>query len=662
VDKVSEELEPGTVFAGYTIERVLGVGAMGTVYLAAHPRLPKSVALKLLHRSLTSDENLRLRFESEADHAARLEHPNIVAVYDRGRDGNQMWIAMQYVDSVDAALPLQSGPLDVRRAVQITTEVARALDYAHQKGVLHRDVKPANILIAASTSGGYERVLLTDFGIAKALDDSGHLTKTGMLVATLFYAAPEQIQGIALDHRADVYSLGCTLFHLITGTVPYPGPYPAAVMHGHLNMAIPRASELRPALPTVFDDVIARALAKNRDDRYGSCGALGADARRALEATAKHPTGRTDHLPARNPDPKSATELSPQWYEQARGHDSQATQWGPTQIAPTAPGSFTSGPAPPLFQPEQRVRPHTAWWRRSSTSIIATVTSVLAIAAIVTWSPWQPGNRETTAQTSVTTPPSPLKIAPAQVLLPFAGLKGPHGVAVNTVGDVFVTDSGNNRVLKLPAGSNNPLVLPFTGLGNPVGLAVNTVGDVFVADWDNFRVLRLPAGSGTPIAVPIAGLYVPIEAAVNITGDLFVTDLNNQVLKLPAGSDTPIVLPFNGLDYPHGVGVNAVGDVFVADSNNNRVLKLSAGAPSATAVPFTGLNFPVGLAVSNTGDVYVTDWANRRVLKLSSGHDSPITLRFNGLSTPAGVAVSSNGDVFVTDSTNNWVVKLPAGG
>lgn len=184
-----DRLRPGQVFAGYRIERLLGVGGMGAVYLAHHPNLPKLVALKLPMRHMSDDDHVRARFLREADHVARLDHPNIVAVYDRGDQDGQLWIAMQYIDGSDAAAALRDGPLPVARAVRIIAETAKALDFAHAAAVLHRDVKPANIMLTRPAAGEPERVLLADFGIAKALDDRTGLTVTGMFHGSLQYAA-----------------------------------------------------------------------------------------------------------------------------------------------------------------------------------------------------------------------------------------------------------------------------------------------------------------------------------------------------------------------------------------------------------------------------------------------------------------------------------------
>ncbi|WP_369690694.1 serine/threonine-protein kinase [Nocardia crassostreae] len=187
-------LRSGETFADYVIERELGRGGMGSVFPARHPRLPRLTALKVLNRELFSDPESRARFDREADLIARLDHPNIVSIYDRGAVGEQLWISMQYVEGRDAAA-VPSSDMSAERAIRIIAEVAEALDYAHAKGVMHRDIKPANIMLEESANGRPERVLLTDFGIARLRDDAGHLTRTGTFTATLAYASPEQLSG-----------------------------------------------------------------------------------------------------------------------------------------------------------------------------------------------------------------------------------------------------------------------------------------------------------------------------------------------------------------------------------------------------------------------------------------------------------------------------------
>lgn len=278
-------LANGDVFAGYVIDRQLGRGGMGSVYLAKHPRLPRMTALKLLNREMFFDKEVRARFEREADLVAQLDHPNIVTVYDRGLEDEQLWISMQYIDGIDAASvnPVQLPP---ERAVQIVAETASALDYAHGMGVLHRDVKPANILLARSTGGKGERVYLTDFGIARLRDDTGHLTQTGTFTATLAYASPEQLTGSPLDGRSDQYSLACALFWLLTGHGPFTATNPAAVIQGHLQAPPPPVSTVRPGLPPALDAVLATAMSKRPEDRYPSCSDFATAARQALSGVS----------------------------------------------------------------------------------------------------------------------------------------------------------------------------------------------------------------------------------------------------------------------------------------------------------------------------------------------------------------------------------------
>ncbi|WP_083889559.1 serine/threonine-protein kinase [Nocardia pneumoniae] len=332
-------LNSGAVFAGFTIEKLLGQGGMGSVYLARHPRLPRLTALKLLSRELFADAEVRARFEREADLAAQLDHPNIVAVYDRGTEDEQLWICMQYVDGVDAAT-VNPQMLPPERAVQIIEGVAAALDYAHGMGVLHRDVKPANIMLARSVGGHGERVFLTDFGIARLREDSTHLTQTGMFTATLAYASPEQMTGAHLDHRSDQYSLACTLYWLLTGVAPFDNPAPAEIIRGHLQLPPPSVAALRAGLSGALDAVIAKAMAKRPEDRYASCVEFATAARQALTAPA--PTIVASQY-QQQPAPTVIAQPSSPAYA------------GPDASAPTyiAAGSGPAYTAPPQYAPTQ---------------------------------------------------------------------------------------------------------------------------------------------------------------------------------------------------------------------------------------------------------------------------------------------------------------------
>ncbi|MGW4841112.1 serine/threonine-protein kinase [Nocardia brasiliensis] len=333
-------LQTGEVFAGYVIRRVLGQGGMGTVYLAQHPRLPRLTALKLLKRELYTELEIRRRFEREADLAAGLDHPNIVTVFDRGAQDEQLWISMQYVPGADASCA-DVNVLEPGRAVQIVGDTANALDFAHANRVLHRDVKPANILLAKAPIGQHERVLLTDFGIASVRGSDTTLGSSGSITATLAFGAPEQLIGRLLDDRADQYSLACTLFWMLTGAPPYPGTNPAAVVHSHLHAPAPMLSRIRPGLPPALDRVLARALAKHPADRYPSCAEFAAAAKHAL-ATAPHHQPPYPHNAPRPPatPPQPAPPLRP-------ARPPQSTR----QIPPTPPPCPPSPPQPPATPP-----------------------------------------------------------------------------------------------------------------------------------------------------------------------------------------------------------------------------------------------------------------------------------------------------------------------
>ncbi|MGW4247425.1 serine/threonine-protein kinase [Nocardia sp. NPDC004722] len=281
-------LRPGTIVGGYRVIRVLGSGGMGTVYLVQDPMFPRRLdALKVLSADLSHDEVYRNRFEREANLSAALDHPNIVTVYARGEEDGRLWIAMQYVPGTDASVELKQhqGGLDPQRALRIVTDVGKALDHAHRRGLLHRDVKPANFLLTRSEDdpdNGEERALLTDFGVATSIADGRELTATDGLMATLAYAAPERLVAGPLDHRGDIYSLGCAFVKLLTGRTPFPVTSLATATLGHLQEPPPALSTLRPDLPPALDAVIAKVLAKDPAQRYATCREFTADAALAL--------------------------------------------------------------------------------------------------------------------------------------------------------------------------------------------------------------------------------------------------------------------------------------------------------------------------------------------------------------------------------------------
>jgi hypothetical protein len=267
-------LSTGQTFAGFTVLRPLGSGAMGEVYLVDHPRLPRREALKILSASATSDSEFRHRFNREAELAATLWHPHIVAVHDRGEFNGQLWITMDYVEGTDAAALVRDhypAGLPEYFAAEIVSAVAEALDYAHERGLLHRDVKPANILLSDSDPAAQRRrILLTDFGIARPMDDTSALTATNMTIGTVAYMAPEQLMGSSLDGRADQYALAASAFQLLTGKPPFENPNAAVVISSHLSESRPKLAQRRPDLGR-FDPVISKGMAKNPAFRFPTC-------------------------------------------------------------------------------------------------------------------------------------------------------------------------------------------------------------------------------------------------------------------------------------------------------------------------------------------------------------------------------------------------------
>lgn len=305
-------LTSGEQFAGYRILRMIGSGGMGEVYLAQHPRLPRHDALKILPAHMSADADFRERFSREADLAATLFHPHIVGVHDRGEDRGQLWISMDYIDGIDAGRLVRDyhpAGLPPGEVIEIAAAIAEALDYAHARGLLHRDVKPGNILLANPVAGR-RRILLADFGIARSMAETSQLTRTNTALGTVHYASPEQLRHQSLDGRTDQYSLAATTFELLTGRPPFEDPSAAVVMSQHLTVPPPSLASRRPEL-AALDVPFSIALSKFPGDRFPRCEDFVASLDTHLHQGRRGTRALTMAAPAPAPPPIPAPAVPP---------------------------------------------------------------------------------------------------------------------------------------------------------------------------------------------------------------------------------------------------------------------------------------------------------------------------------------------------------------
>jgi serine/threonine protein kinase, bacterial len=617
----------GATFGRYRLVELLGCGGMGEVWRACDTATNgRFVAIKLLPPQLAVDPTFVQRFRREADAVARLNNPHIIPIHSYGEIDGRLYVDMRLVEGRDLQAVLADGPLDPVRAARIIGQVANALHAAHKVGLVHRDVKPSNILL---DEGDF--AYLIDFGIVQAADET-QLTGTGSVIGSFCYMSPERLQAGQVDARSDVYALACVLYECLTGSAPFPGDSAEQQITAHVMSPPPRPSTSQPNIPEQVDQVIAIGMAKDPGQRYATAVEL-ADALDDAITTPLAPPG-------------------------------ESNQPGDSHLAANEqlPPAGRPSPDGPTLQRRR-------WWRRQAIVVPAALLTAAVIAAVIVITGQQHKN---SGAAQITSPSGPHHREPAhgsQVTLPFSGLDHPVGVAVDAAGDLFVADGGKNRVLKLATGSSTPKALQFAGPSTPRGVqkptprgvAADSAGDLYVADDSNDRVVELAANSSIQTVLPFTGLNGPTGVAVDIAGNRYVADSgNNRVVELAAGSSTPNVLPFTGLSGPGGVAVDAVGNVCVTDYMNNRVLKLAAGSSTPTVLPFTGLNGPYGVALDAADDVYVTDAANNRVVELAAGSSTQVVLPFAGLFHPYGVAVDAAGNVYATDWGSNRVLKLLA--
>ncbi len=391
----------GSQLGPYRLRRLVGRGGMGDVYEAEDTVRERVVALKLMSQTLSSDPVFRSRMQREARTAGRLQEPHVVPIHDFGEIDGQLYVDMRLIDGKDLASTVkQHGPLTPPRAVAIVRQIGSALDAAHAAGVLHRDVKPENILVSAD-----DFAYLVDFGIASATSSDEKLTQFGTTVGTVKYMAPERFSDSEVTHRADIYALACVLYECLTGSPPYTGDQ-VSVMGAHLHQPIPRPSAARPGVPAAFDGVIARGMAKDPADRYATCGDLSAAAYAALAApdqdratdilqrsqVARLPSGLAGRPPSgmAQAPPAFAPPAGPEWPAPSASGAPLATG-GPVP-PPTGwsgapawtPGTAGTGVPPPWGPPPRAGRKPWLWVGVATTAVLAAVGLVLVVVR-----PWQ---------------------------------------------------------------------------------------------------------------------------------------------------------------------------------------------------------------------------------------------------------------------------------
>ena len=619
-------LAPGSEIAGCRLEAVAGRGGMGVVWKATQIALARPVAVKAMMPELATDTEFRQRFQRESQLAASIDHPNVIPVYEAGESHETLYLIMRWVDGSDLrALLSQSGGLPVQRALTLLQPVALALAAAHRRGLIHRDVKPANVLIASEE--GQEHVYLTDFGIAR-LESGEGLTRTGDVVGTLDYTAPERYSGSRGDAASDIYALGCMLYQTLTGKLPYDRPTDVSKIFAHINDPIPLPSAAASGVPADVDAIVTRAMAKDPADRYASATEMAVaidDARRAL--SRRH--GVVRHQPSSEPPPTAVPQATV-----ARATVPQATAPPRAALETTADlASTPSSPATTLTRPTRAApgRPR-APRRARLLGLAGLVTVGLIVAAVVIASG---GSTPASRKSSGSTPGSRPSAANGEVTSSSGGIaaSAPVKLAAPT-GSISVDDSRNFVWVSLPTNSQLLRISTLTGSrrlftvgGRPTGVASVPYGGGVWVIGSRFGSLALLSEQSAQLMTPTKLALMQIGLATEpLSQSAWTFNANGVVSHFDrAGSlvaqvaVTPPPLAIAAGEREAGWAVNGTSLVRVSPSQDN-VARFDTGAgPVAVA-----LDQGVWTAHSN-GDVT---------------RFNPRTLRVNAAPVQVGSALS----------------------
>jgi YVTN family beta-propeller protein len=613
----------GTEIAGYRVESVLGRGGMGVVYLAEHHRLNRRVALKLLAPDIAEDPKFRERFVRESQLAASLEHPNIIPIYDAGEDGGLLYIAMRYVEGTDLkSLIATGGPVEPGRAMWILDQVASALDAAHARGLVHRDVKPGNVLLAVAPEMR-EHVYLSDFGLTKRMSSDSGITGTGQFVGTLDYSAPEQFEGKSLDGRADVYSLGCVVYECLTGEIPYRRDNQAAMVYAHLMAERPKVTERRPQLPGAIDPVVARAMARSPDDRYPTAGTVVDEARAALGLS-------------------------------------------PVRVAPAIPaGGVPERPG---------LGPRRAAFAGARLAVAGTLVLALAVGAILLLNGGGSGGEGTGTQPSATTRAGAtgtedrlVRIDPLtrRIAASIPVGRSPASLAV-AEGSIWVIESSANSVARIDPVKN--AIVDRIPVGKQPSAIVYDGGAIWVANQLDRSIMRIDPGSDHVTArIPVDGGPATLAAGDGVLLVGMSTEVGNSPPRIPIvlireeSREVVTTISVPGICPPRAA---EAGGVAWTASSGGTLLRIDPRA--GTVLKRSDLGVPIsGITVAN-GVLWTGTDGLPAVVRSVDGEDLAVvaqvpvgnTANTTGASCDAIAIAVGSGSAWVTNGTDGTISQI----
>jgi YVTN family beta-propeller protein len=604
------DLEPGARVGEYRIEAVAGRGGMGVVYRAVQEPLGRRVALKVIAPAFASHDAFRDRFVRESALASAIDHPNIVPVYGAGEADGRLFIAMRWVEGRDLrALVADDGPREPASAAQIVASVAGALDAAHRRGLVHRDVKPANVMVG-------EHVYLGDFGLARQAtsDDDGAVTKTGQFVGTVEYVAPEQVLGQPATAATDVYGLGCVLFFALTGRAPFEGRSEYETMTAHLSDPPPRVTEHVASAPAALDVVVARALAKDPADRFATAEDLAAATRAALASSAVHAA----------PAPAARRRRS-------RG-----------RAASAAP------------DPTPRVA---AGGRRKPGRVLAVGVAVLLAAGaggIVA----PTGGDDTAGDADAGAAKGARAVAGTRAAAPVASIRvgrGPEGVAVDD-GVIWVGNAGDDTLARIDPARNALEGEPVEVGDDPDGVAAGS-GIVWVASSGDGTLQRIDARSGA--AVPGAAERLGRGAeGVSLGKQLAwaVSSGQDTVVRFDRATGQRVGAPIGVGDLPIGVFVGANG-VWVTNNRDGSVTRIDVATSEILGSTRVGRR-PRGV-VEAAGSAWVANSGDGTVSRLDARTGRPAGPAIQVGRNPRELSFGA-GSIWVANTDDNTVSRIDA--